>query len=92
MYVDRLGLERAGTAYEAVQVIGGLLATHGQGGPCYEEPGKQDISYHNSFLIADPTVAYVMDTAGQHWAAERVESMYLSMGIWNCFYLLNFMF
>ena len=49
----RLALERAATADAAVGVIVDLLERHGQGGPCsHEKPG---FSYHNSFLVADPS-------------------------------------
>jgi len=66
----RLALERAATAAEAVNVIVELLERHGQGGPCsFERPGA---TYHNSYLIADPDGAVVLETAGSHWATEVV--------------------
>ena len=69
----RLALERAVTAGEAVTVITELLAAYGQGGNC----GLQHKSfYHNSFLIADPYSAWVLETAGPHWAARQVQGVY----------------
>ena len=68
----RLALERGRTAQEALAVITGLLAAHGQGGNC-GYPGK--LFYHNSFLIADPQDAWVLETAGRHWAAARVRDV-----------------
>lgn len=65
----RLALERASSAPEALQVITGLLETHGQGGNCGFTHG---FYYHNSFLIADPREAWVLETAGKQWAAEKV--------------------
>jgi dipeptidase len=66
----RLALERAANAADAVGVIVDLLERHGQGGPCsHERPG---FSYHNSFLVADPRGAFVLETAGVHWAIEEV--------------------
>jgi len=69
----RLALERARTAIEAVNVITDLLDKYGQGGNC----GFQHrFYYHNSFLIADPREAWVLETAGSHWAAKKVKGIY----------------
>ena len=68
----RLALERARSAHEAVSVMVALLERYGQGGSCsYERP---DFTYHNSFLVADRAGAYVLETAGRHWASEEVRS------------------
>jgi len=66
----RLALERASTATDAAGVIVDLLERHGQGGPCsHERPG---FTYHNSFLVADPNGAVVVETAGRRSATEEV--------------------
>jgi len=68
----RLALERARTAREALDVITGLITQYGQGGNC----GFQHATYyHNSFLIADPQTAWVLETAGKQWAAEQVRDI-----------------
>lgn len=66
----RLGLERSTSARDAVDVIVGLLEKHGQGGSCSHEHPK--FSYDNSYLVADPTGAFVLETAGRRWAVEEV--------------------
>lgn len=70
----RLGLERARTAYQALHVIVALIERYGQSGDC-EYPGEWGkANYHNSFLIADPKEAWVLETAGRYWVAKRVTS------------------
>jgi len=78
----RLALERASSADEALDVMIELLETYGQGGnsTCFGS-----FYYHNSFIIADPSTAWVFETAGKHWAAEKVRdirtiSNFLSIG------------
>lgn len=68
----RLALERANTARRALEVIIELLETYGQSGNCGL---TKKLYYHNSFLIADPSEAWVLETAGKFWAAERVRDV-----------------
>jgi dipeptidase len=70
MDLVRLGLERSTNRHEAVEVIVGLLERHGQGGPCSHEHPR--FTYDSSFLVADPTGAVVLETAGRRWATEEV--------------------
>lgn len=66
----RLALERSTNAWEALYTITQLLETHGQAGNC---GFTHTFLYHNSYLIADPREAWVLETAGRQWAAERVK-------------------
>ncbi len=70
----RLALERASTAETALETITEFLAEYGQGGECdYQTKG---MVYHNSFIIADPREAWVLETAGPLWVALRVKKTY----------------
>ena len=72
MDLVRLGLERAKTAEEAVQVMTALLEQHGQGGDCGH---LNRFYYHNGFVIADPHEAFILETVGRWWIAERVQGV-----------------
>jgi dipeptidase len=72
MDLIRLALQSCTTALEAAKFISKLIETYGQdacGG--YTDKG---FYYHNSFMIADPNEAYVLDTAGHFWVLEKVSS------------------
>jgi dipeptidase len=81
MDLVRLGLERGRDAREALEVIATLIETHGQGGPA-SAPGEA--GYHNSFLLADPEQAWILETSNRRWAARRAQldslSNHLSLG------------
>jgi hypothetical protein len=70
MDLVRLGLERADSADEAVVVITSLVEHHGQGG---SGEADHDEPYHNAFLVADRTVAWVVETSARTWAARRID-------------------
>ena len=74
MDILRLALERAETADRALEVMVQLLADHGQGGVCGYK--NQKFLYHNSYIIADPEKAWVLETAGPLWAALKVRDRY----------------
>jgi len=74
----RLGLERAKTSREAISVITDLLEKYGQSGNC---GFNHQLHYHNSFIIADSKDSWVLETAGKHWIAKKIEDVY---SISNC--------
>ncbi|MDK3016570.1 C69 family dipeptidase [Pseudodonghicola flavimaris] len=65
----RLTLERARDADEGLEVLTGLIETYGQSG---RASTHRDMFYQNAFILADPTRAWVLETAGPHWVAKRV--------------------
>lgn len=70
MDLVRLALERADDAERAVSVLVDLLEAYGQGGShSHDHPGFR---YDNSFLVADPNGAIVLETARRDWATEPV--------------------
>ena len=84
MDLVRLGLERAATAREGVDLIGGLIERFGQGGSSARD---FDWRYSNGFLIADATEAWILETSTRQWAARRVRdcvSISNAIGIAAC--------
>jgi secernin len=69
MDLVRLGLERARSADDALDVMTQLLGEHGQGGSGERD---RDSPYFSSFLIADANDGWVLETSGRTWAARRV--------------------
>jgi hypothetical protein len=70
MDLVRLVLERAADAVEAARVLASLIEAHGQGGGCGHEHRR--FTYHNSFVLADPGQALLVETAGKVIRVERV--------------------
>ncbi len=69
MDLVRLGLERSSTARQALATITALIEAHGQGGVGDAHANEP---YWSSFLIADPSEAYVLETSAGNWVARRV--------------------
>lgn len=67
----RLALQRTKKAKEALECILDLLSIYGQNA-CGGYQNK-NFFYHNSFIIADPTEAFVLETAGKSWTYKRVK-------------------
>jgi len=70
MDLIRLGLERGKSAKDALKIIIDLLERYGQGGIHTLKGGKNN----NSFIIADPQEAYVLEAAGEWWIVESVKN------------------
>jgi dipeptidase len=75
MDLVRLALERGRDAREALEVIATLIETHGQGGPAY---APDSLGYHNSFVLADPQSAWLLETSNRRWVARRTQLSSLS--------------
>jgi len=68
----RLALERTKTATQALNLIIELLGKYGQGGNASQ---VTKTLYHNSYIIADPKEAWVLETADKFWIAEKVKDI-----------------
>lgn len=68
----RLGLERAWTCQEAIEVMTALLEQYGQGGSAEL---KGNSHFDSSFLMSDTSEAYILETAGRRWAVRKIEEI-----------------
>ena len=75
----RLGLERAATAREAIEVITELLKKYGQKASASKLRTRY---YENSFILADKSECWVLETAGREWVAREIKDM---QGVSNCY-------
>ncbi len=79
--LTRLALERSTDAEEALELLTTLLRRFGQGGQQTRQGSKRSNDHSNSFLIADADHAWVLETAGVHWAARRVRTVWASSNL-----------
>lgn len=77
MELLRIGLERAKTAREAVDIMTAIIEEYGQWGAAKIGDPHDDGSYDNTFMIVDANEAYVLETAGYRWVAQK-----LGKGFW----------
>jgi secernin len=73
MDLVRLGLERGQSARSAIDLMTQLLERYGQGGNC---GFKQKTYYQNSFIVADPKDAWLLETVNKRWAAKQLDGVY----------------
>jgi dipeptidase len=69
MDLVRLGLERGRTARQALDVITALMKEFGQGG---SGEANVNMSYNNSFIIADSSEAFILETSDRRYAWKQV--------------------
>ena len=75
MDLIRLALERCDSAKNALETIINLLEIHGQGGwSSYRD--SLTAYYMNSFIIADKTEAYVLETVEKNWAWKKIQDVW----------------
>ncbi len=79
MDILRQALEESATAAEAVEFISRFVQTHTQGG---NGAYRGKLFYDNSYLVADFTEAWIIETAGHRWAARRLTA---PASISNCY-------
>lgn len=67
----RLALQQSQCADEALKVITDYLQKYGQGGVAGYQ--NKNFYYDNSFLIVDASGGWQLETAGQFWAAKKID-------------------
>ena len=69
--LTRLVLERCRSARQAVDCLTALIERHGQCPP----PTDPTSSANYDYLIADPTEAFSVETAGHYWACQEAQQV-----------------
>ncbi|WP_063727819.1 C69 family dipeptidase [Kosmotoga sp. DU53] len=72
MDILRIVLERADSADSALEIITSLLEIPGQGG---NGALNKKLMYHNSFIIADKSKVWLLETAGKYWVAKEIKTI-----------------
>lgn len=67
----RLALERGNSSKQALEILIVLLEKYGQGGNCAFD---KTFYYDNSFLIADKSEAYIMETSGFLFKTKKLDN------------------
>jgi len=73
MELVRLGLERGDSAAATLEVMTVLVERHGQWGAGTRGDDRAAAAYDNSYLVADASEIWVLETTGRQWAAKKVE-------------------
>ena len=68
----RLGLERAASARQGVDLLTDLITRHGQGAYAGCPPADR---HDNAFLIADGREAFALEASGSHWVYQEVQQL-----------------
>lgn len=68
----RLALERTRTCHEAIEFMTAMLEQYGQGGNCEL---KGNSHFDSSFIMADTSEAYILETAGRQWATKCIDQV-----------------
>jgi secernin len=73
MDFQRLALHGCGSAADALELLVELTERYEQGGAMGHR--HRSFRYHSSFIVADPSCAWIFETAGRYWAAKRVRGV-----------------
>ena len=79
MDLIRLALERSQSARQAVEVMGEFIERYGQFGSGVPTKSHREGGYDNSFIIADPHEAWILESVGKRWAARCNSQGYASI-------------
>src|SRR4029453_1198234 len=74
MELGRLGLDRATAAQEAVSTITAVVAANSQWGSGVPGRPIEQGAYDNSYLVADPREAWVIETSAHRWIARQIRT------------------